>query len=55
MVSYCGFQSISTDVEPLPAGVTPVSPDVETAALKRGVDVYELPLVYVITASKPTL
>lgn len=54
MLSYCGFQSISAEVEPLPAGIKPVSPDVEIAASRCGVGVHELPLVYVIRGSKPT-
>jgi SAM-dependent methyltransferase len=53
MLRYCGFQFISIDFEPLPPGVTPISPDVETAASSYGVAVHELPLVYLIRASKP--
>jgi len=53
MLSYCGFQSISIDTAPLPVGIEPISADVERAACIYGVAVHELPLVYLINATKP--
>jgi SAM-dependent methyltransferase len=54
MVAYSGFESISVTAASLPAGAAPVSLDVETAAVRRGVPVRELPLVYIVTGRKPT-
>jgi len=53
MVRFGGFESVSATGEPLPRDVQPISLDVEAAAVRRGVPVHDLPLVYIIRARKP--
>jgi SAM-dependent methyltransferase len=51
-LEYCGFIDVSITKHTLPASAAPVSPDIERAANARGVDVHEIPILYVITAKR---
>lgn len=53
MLEHSGFNQITITRHCLPAGVHPISPDIELAAQSVGVGVHELPILYVISAYRP--
>jgi SAM-dependent methyltransferase len=52
MLLFSGFHEIETYSQALPAGTAPISPDVETAAIRARVDLHDLPLIDLIKAVK---
>jgi SAM-dependent methyltransferase len=53
MLIHSGFQDVVTWSQPLPTACGPISSDVEAAAERAAVDVFALPLIYLIRAVKP--
>jgi len=52
MLAHCGFQSISITAHCLPKGTDPISPDIQIVADKKQTDINELPILYLIQASR---
>jgi SAM-dependent methyltransferase len=50
MLKHSGFEQIAITRHCLPAGVHPISPDIELAARSTGVEIHELPILYLISA-----
>jgi SAM-dependent methyltransferase len=52
MLSYCGFQAISVTDHFLPSDADVISPDIQTVADRRAIDVHNLPILYLVHAAK---
>jgi SAM-dependent methyltransferase len=52
MLRYCGFAQIVVTKHCLPPGAHPISPDIELAARSIAVGVYEIPILYLISAER---
>lgn len=53
MLAYCGFEAVGISQHNLPRDAGPISPDIEQAAQRKGVGVYELPILYLALAVRP--
>lgn len=53
MLQYSGFRGISVTSHPLPAGTESVSMDIQRVAEVKNVDVYELPIIHLISCYRP--
>jgi SAM-dependent methyltransferase len=53
MLTLTGFDDIEITEHALPAGTRPISPDIESVAVKKNLKVHDLPIIYVICARKP--
>ena len=52
MLEYTGFSNIVIRSHTLPPGTQPLSPDIQSAATARNVDVYKLPIIDAISGNK---
>jgi SAM-dependent methyltransferase len=53
MLWHVGFSDVTISTHPLPQGTKPISSDVEKAARNKGLTVFSLPLICVVTATSP--
>jgi ubiquinone/menaquinone biosynthesis C-methylase UbiE len=53
MLEYLGFERVSVRSHSLPPGTGPISNDILRVAKAKGIDVYSLPLVHLVSAFKP--
>ncbi len=53
MLTHTGFQDIQVTSHCLPRTANQISPDIQCVAEEREIEVYELPIIHLISAKKP--